>query len=171
MAETTNDAPKQPTDHGKVLAAWDFPEFQKHKRTTAWYVVMALLIGALVIFAVATQNYLFLVIVILFVVIYVMRSRREPALLNIKITEDGLGIAQQTFYEWRDIKSFWIVYEPPSVKNLYVDFKASLRASITVALENQNPLKIRKILAEYIPEDLEKENETFSDGLSRMLKL
>ena len=100
-----------------------------------------------------------------------MRSRRNPALLRITITEDGIEIGDKNFYKWQDIDKFWIVYEPPAVKNLYLDFKAGLRPSITIFLENQNPLIVRKILLQYINEDTERENETFSDGFSRMLKL
>ena len=171
MATTIDEPVKNTEDHGKILATWDFPEFQKYKRTKTWYVLMIILVATLAIFAITTQNYLFLVIIGLFVIISFMRSRREPAIINLEIFEDGIGIGQQNFYEWKDIKSFWIVYEPPKVKNLYLDFKASLRASVTISLENQNPIKIRKILADYLVEDTEKENETFSDGLSRMLKL
>ncbi|MCH7492666.1 hypothetical protein IID19_03715, partial [Patescibacteria group bacterium] len=62
-------------------------------------------------------------------------------------------------------------YEPPEVKNLYFDFKTGIRPSISISLESQNPVNIRKKLLEYLEEDTEKENESFSDGLSRMLKL
>ena len=171
MPEEKNITNEISTDHGKILASWEFPEFKKTKKTTGWYIGMAILVGALVAFSIATQNYLFLIIIALFVIIYVLRSRREPTILNIQITEDGIGIGPQTFYEWKDVKSFWIIYEPPEVKNLYLDFKTGLRTSITISLENQNPLQIRKILLEYILEDTEKENETFSDGLHRTLKL
>jgi hypothetical protein len=40
-----------------------------------------------------------------------------------------------------------------------------------IPLENQNPLDIRKLLTEYLEEDLDKEDEPISEGLSRWLKL
>jgi len=168
MAEEKNSTP---TDHGKILASWKFPEFIKHKKTKTWYVWAVIVIAALAAFTIFTQNYLFLLIIVIFIIIYFMRTRREPALLDIKIAEDGVAIGEDDFYEWKQIKNFWIIYEPPEVKNLYFDFKAGLRPSISIFLENQNPLNIRKILIEYLPEDTSKENESFSDGLSRMLKL
>ncbi|MFA6098868.1 MAG: hypothetical protein WCV50_03780 [Patescibacteria group bacterium] len=158
-------------DHGKTLADWKFPEFIKHKRKFGWYVIVFILIGALMIFAILTSNPLFAILIFLFVIIYFFRTRREPATLEVIINEDGVSIGEKTFYIWKQIKSFWIIYEPPEVKNLYLDFKSGLRPSISISLENQNPLRIRKILSEYLPEDIEKENESFSDGLQRMLKL
>jgi len=168
MAEEKND---KSTDHGKILASWKFPEFIKHKKTKGWYVGAIIIICGLAIFAIFTQSYLFLLIIIIFIIIYIIRGRREPMLLDIEITEDGVGLGQNSFYEWKEIKNFWIIYEPPEVKNLYFDFKAGIRPSISIFLENQNPINIRKILLEYLPEDTDKENESFSDGLGRMLKL
>ena len=160
-----------PADHGKALASWEFPEFIKQERTPSWYILAFIVIIALLAFAFFTQSYLFGVVIILFGAVYYMRSRRSPALMRITITEDGIEIGDKNFYPWKDVDKFWIVYEPPAVKNLYLDFKAGLRPSITVFLENQNPLNIRKFLLQYIPEDIERENETLSDGFSRMLKL
>ena len=160
---------KQKEDHGKTLIAWTFPEFIKHQRTGGWYVGMAILLAALVIFSILTQSYLLLVIIAMVVIIYYIRARKEPDLVHFGITEDGLEIGE-TFYPYKNIKNFWIIYEPPEVKNLYFDFK-SLRPHLTIYLENQNPLKVRKTLLTYLKEDLTKENEPFSDGLTRMLKL
>ena len=56
-------------------------------------------------------------------------------------------------------------------KNLYFDFKTGIRPSLTILLGDQNPLTVRKILLEYLKEDTEKENETFTDTVSRLLKL
>jgi len=158
-------------DHGNVFASWEFPEFKKFKKSKIWYLVAIIVLALLVLFSVLTTNYLFIVIIGLFVVIYVMRNRLDPGLLPIQLTEDGVVIGEKTFYEWAEIKTFWIIYEPPEVKNLYLDFRSSFRATVSVSLENQNPLNIRKILLNYLKEDTEKENESFSDGLSRMLKL
>ena len=167
MAEENNT----PVDHGKTLVSWEFPEFKKPERTTSWYVLAFIVTVALLAFAFFTKSYLFGVVIILFGAVYYLRSRKNPALLRMAISEDGIKIGNKDFYRWQDIDKFWIVYEPPEVKNLYIDFKAGLRPSITIFLENQNPLNIRKILLQYITEDTEQENETFSDGFSRMLKL
>ncbi|MDD5040025.1 MAG: hypothetical protein PHY34_02645 [Patescibacteria group bacterium] len=172
MADTIEKTSAQePEDRGKTLASWEFPEFIKHQRSFGWYIGVFIIIAALITFSLVTQNYLFAIVIVLFLVVYIIRARREPQMVAITLYEDGIGLGQKSFYLWKDIRAFWIIYEPPHVKNLYIDFKASYRPSITVYLENQNPLRIRKILLNYIPEDTERENESFSDGFSRMLKL
>jgi len=158
-------------DHGETLASWTFEEYKKYKKSVGWYIGAAIVTAGFLIFAIATSNFLFAVFIILVIVIYFMRSRREPTTIKVNITEDGFELGDNTFYTWKDINTFWIIYEPPDVKNLYIDFKATLRPSLSISLEDQNPLRIRKILLDYIEEDIEKENESFSDGMGRMMKL
>ncbi len=172
MAEKKNESKnKGISDHGKTMMSWNFPEFVVHKRTTLWYFGAIVIMAGLILFAVFSQNYLFLIVIALFVSVYILRAKRKPEMLHIDITEDGISVGEKTFYEWKQIKKFWIIYEPPEVKNLYIDFDSSFRPSVTISLENQNPLKVRKLLEQYIEEDTEKENESFADGFSRMLKL
>ncbi len=169
MAEEKNNTNE--VDHGKILASWQFPEFRKHQRSALWYLIAIIIIGALIAYSLFTQSYIFLIIIFLFVFVMFLLSRRSAPLLNIELNEDGVVIGEKTFYQWKDIKSFWIIYDPPEVKNLYFDFKSAVRPSISISLENENPLRIRKILSHYLTEDTEKENESFSDGLQRILKL
>lgn len=160
-----------PVDHGEVLANWTYPEYIERKRSKRWYAIALTVVLALIIFSILTSNYLFIIIVAAFVFIYGMQYRRHPVDLEFIIYEDGISPDPNTFYEWQVIKNFWIIYEPPEVKKLYLSFKSSFRPGMHVSLENQNPLNIRKIMLEYIPEDTEKENESFSDGVTRILKL
>jgi len=169
MPEEKNKANKE--DRGKSLASWTFSEFKKYKKSAGWYFFAVILTGALLVFAFITGNYLFAIFIILVIIIYIMRLRREPRTVQINIVEDGLELGEDTFYPWKEIKNFWIIYEPPDVKNLYFDFNVALRPDLSVSLEDQNPLRIRKILLDYLAEDTDKENESFSDGMTRMMKL
>lgn len=169
--DETNEPNDADQDRGKLLASWDFPEFYKPERSFAWYVIAVLLGAGLLIWAFTDQNYLFALIIIILAAIITLRIRREPKIIKAAIYEDGISVGSNTFYEWKDIRNFWIAYDPPEVKNLYIEFVAGLRPSITINLEDQNPLNVREILLNYLPEDTERENETFSDGFTRLLKL
>ena len=56
-------------------------------------------------------------------------------------------------------------------KNLYLEFKNSLRPRLTIPLEDINPVNARKILKNYLDEDLEKDTEPTSEALGRKLRL
>lgn len=160
----------QPPDLGADLLHWEFPEFVPYRRGFWWYVIAISITIGLVIFGLITHNYLFLVLILLFGLIIYLRGRRKPAQLEIAIRERGIQLGSRSFYRWSDIKSFWIIYEPPEVKMLYLEFKG-FRPSLSVFLQNQNPLEVRKILGKHLVEDVEKENESFSDGFGRMFKI
>lgn len=170
MADAIDNQQEQTPDFGAVKASWEFPEFVKYNRGFLWYIGTAIVIVLLIIFSIASQNYLFIVLILLFAFIMFLRDRRDPKMLTIKLQDRGVSIGERMYYPWSDIKSFWIIYEPPEVKNLYLDFKG-LRPDITIQMQNQNPLEIRKILSDHVIEDVERENESFSDGFSRMFKL
>jgi len=166
MPEQTN----QPKDYGKILHSWEFPEYTKYKRSKVWFVVMAIISAAVLIWTILSGNFLFAIIIIMVILIYVFQERREPMTIKLNIREDGLEIGRN-FYNYRDLRDFWIIYQPPEVKKIYVSFKSKIAAPLVISLENQNPLKIRKTLLEYLPEDLEKEEEPASDSLSRTFKI
>ncbi|KKU49315.1 MAG: hypothetical protein UX68_C0001G0063, partial [Parcubacteria group bacterium GW2011_GWA2_46_9] len=71
----------------------------------------------------------------------------------------------------KDLKSFWIIYEPPEVKMLYFDFKNAWRPRLPIPLQDENPIEVRRLLLKYLEEDLSRESEPTSDALSRLLRL
>ncbi len=157
-------------EHGQLLLEWDFDEYVKQKRGPAWYVIAGILFVLAVIYSVISRNFLFLLILILLVFIIIVRSRQTPLKVNLKIFEDGVQIGSR-FYEWRDLKRFRVVYEPPQVKRLYFDIRSIFSPDFSVPLEDQNPLKVREILKKYLPEDLTAEYETIFDKINRWLKI
>jgi len=160
----------QPRDYGKILHSWEFPEYTQYTRTRNWYIVIGIIATAILIWTIFDRNFLFAMIIIIAVLIYIFQQRREPMNVKLNIREDGLEIGRN-FYNFRDMQNFWIIYEPPDVKKIYFSFKSKISAPLVISLEKQNPLIIRKTLLQYIPEDLEKEEEPASDSLSRTFKI
>jgi hypothetical protein len=170
MPEEIKKEIKVEEDHGKKLAEWEFSEYVKYERSTAWYIGLGIVEVVIVIYSILSKNFLFGIIAILVGLILILHSKREPAGLKCRIFEDGIQVGSN-FYEWDDIRSFRIVYEPPKVKLLYIDLKSIFMPDFSVPLNNQNPLEIRKILKTYLLEDLEKKYETMTDRMNRWLRL
>ncbi len=148
---------------------WSFPEYPKHERTAGWFIIAVLIGGALFIFAILTGNYLFASIIIFISLIIALQHFHTPLTIDFSITEDGISLAGKAL-PWKEIKSFWMIYEPPEIKTLYFTFKG-LRPTLKIPIAEQNPLHIREALNPYVEEDLEQENESFSDAVGRMFKL
>ncbi|MBT5338244.1 hypothetical protein HN858_04115 [Candidatus Falkowbacteria bacterium] len=162
--------PKMPADIGDIHISWDFPEFVQQKRSRIWYIVFSVILALLLFYAVWTSNFLFALILLLggFIVIfqYFQTARKIPVVVG----EDGLIVDTQ-FFSYKVLKSFSIVYEPPTIKYLYLDFRKAVRKSLPIPLEDVNPLKVREALLNYIDEDLEREEEDFDETFERILRL
>lgn len=158
-------------EHGQIWAQWSFPEFPKYQRSFGWYFFMGLIGLLLIIWALKTRNFLFAIIIIIFAVITILSARRESLEVNFKITEQGIEVGS-SFYEWSRVENFWLIYKPPEVKRLYFKLKRTFSPiALSIPLERENPVKIRKILLKYALEDLSKEDESLTDFLSRSLKI
>ena len=94
---------------------------------------------------------------------------REPERVDVIVTTDGLVIGT-AFYQFRAIKDFALVYEPP-VKNLYITFQSAWRPLLTIPLEDTDPNLVRDAMLPFLREDLQRTGETLTDVLQRVYKL
>jgi hypothetical protein len=153
-----------------TLVSWTFPEYTQHQRKKGWYVWATLIFLALLAYAIFSANFLFGLILILVVIILFTYHHREPLEINFEISGDGILIGERQF-DYKDFKKFWLVYEPPAIKNLYLEQTSPFKPVIVIPLQNENPVKVRKFLKEVLTEDLEKESESTTEALGRIFKI
>ena len=152
------------------LIQWSFSEFRQHSRGNGWFVWFGIITAIVIGISLFTNNYLFAIIIILFVLIIFLQNWKRPRKILFAITPQGIEVDGSKIF-MRDISEFWIVYSPPDVEKVYFQFHSILRPALGVDLEGQNPLQIREILIQYLPENLDKEEEPFSDEMARYFKL
>ena len=155
---------------GVQIAGWKIPEYETHQRSRVWYIAAAVVIVLLLIYCFVTVNLLFALIIIITSFIVIFQHSRKPETYDFSITKRGIAI-EDSFYPYDTFDNFWIAYHPPDVKAIYFTFKSLVKPEISVYLGNQNPLRIREILLEYLDENLDREDETTSDALRRLLKI
>ncbi len=156
-------------DYGALLVGWKIPEYTKHERGRSWYIWAGIVFALLLLFAIYTLDFLFAVILVLAAVIIFVRAREEPMEIDFNVFEKGVAVGRK-FHTWKDFICFYIIYEPPEVKNLYFDLKG-LRSRLSIPLKNQNPLKVREALLKYLTENLDEEREPLSEEYERFLKI
>lgn len=163
-------AVSEDTKYGKILAEWTVPEYIKYQHFFGWYIAAFLLGGFFLIHALFTRNFLFVIIILIVGIIIYLHERNTPAMIEFLITEDGIVFGEK-FYPYKTFESFWLVYNPPDVKTLYFTFGQVLRSELPIHLETQHPIAIRNILLNYLPEDIEKEEEAVEEQLSRLFRI
>ncbi len=158
------------TSIGEVHHRWIISEYEQHERGSWWYIAMITLGLALVLYGAFTLNFLFSLIIILAWIILFLQSKTAPAQVTFQITELGIAIASR-FYPYSELVQFYIIYNPPEVKTLFIETKSSMRPTIRIPLLEENPVEIRETLRQYLLEDLEREEEPMSDTLARRWKI
>lgn len=164
------DIIKNEVNIGDTVFEWTVKEYEQHERDRRWYILMGIIGVTLVVYALISGNYLFALVLVLFAIILFMHDMVEPMEIPIIITETGVVIGRK-FYRFTEFSSFWVIYDPPAVKNLYFSLNGLLRHRIQVPLLNNDPRPIREYLEQFIEEDLEQEEEPLSDRISRLFKL
>lgn len=168
MADETPQFPK--LYQGEEIVSWTVDEYERHERGPLWYAIAFVVGVALVLYAMVSQNFLFAVIIVMSGVIIGLSTLREPRKILFQMTTRGVGLGGK-FTPYKDFRSFWIYYEPPFSKNLYLDFSNPIVPHLKVSLEDQDPLEIRKALLEFLREELSQESEPLSDLIGKVLKL
>ncbi len=166
MERTTNATSQKPKS-----ISWEIPEYDNYERDKRWNIVAGSLAVLLIIYSLATYNFLFAVIILITGMIFIMRHGKEPPVLVVSLTGEGVRIGQKT-YEYDMIKDFFIVYKPRmDIKKIYFEFNSIFRHRLSVPLRDMNPLPIREFLLQYLHEDTERTNPPISEGLAKLLKL
>lgn len=154
---------------GDIIHEWTILEYEKHTRGTLWYVLAAVLGLALVLYGVFTGNFLFSLIVILAAIILFMQAHQEPRQIPFQITDLGVIVGTR-FYPYSEFENFYIIYNPPEVKTLFIETKNTLQPMLRIPLLDMNPIEVKHSLREYLPEDIEKE-EPLTDRAARNWKI
>ncbi|RMD52024.1 FUSC family protein [Candidatus Parcubacteria bacterium] len=165
-----DDLENNTIDVGTALMSWEAWEFPPHQRSRTWY-ISAFVIGLVfLIYAVWSANYIFAVIILMMGIILLINGLRKPERVHVHITDLGIVFGNH-FYDYKDIKDFAIVYDPPEVKILYIDFNNIFEPLLSIPLEDADPNQVRKTLLPYVLENLEREEETLTDTVRRLYKL
>ncbi|MFZ2153650.1 MAG: hypothetical protein WAV16_00245 [Candidatus Moraniibacteriota bacterium] len=152
----------------QTLLHWQGPEYEHYPKEKRWYSIAALILSVIIIYALVKNSPIMAITFILIGVVGYTQLEKSPRVLDFKITTDGV-MAGKDLYEFENIKSFWIFYEPPHTKILSLHCDAMLTPFIHIPVHQIDPVKLREILLEFVPE--EKQKPTLVDTIERLLHI
>lgn len=101
--------------------------------------------------------------------VILLNSKRKLEINKFEINPAGVSINAK-IYHFQEIKSFWIEYEPSlGIKELSLQLKRWHAPYVKIPLDNQDPLRLRLALLEFLPEVEHK--DSIVEILSRKLGL
>ncbi len=159
----TKKSAKASNDH----LEWSAPEFNQYSKSKSWFMVTGVIASGLFLWALLTKNFLFGLLIGLAYFSIVTYGLKTPRNIRLAITTKGIRI-NQTLYEFDNLKSFWIFYDPPEIKELSLRSKKIVMPYIKIPLGEQNPTAVRRLLIKYLPE--RKQTESLIESLARQFR-
>ncbi|OGI16556.1 MAG: hypothetical protein A2Z52_01860 [Candidatus Moranbacteria bacterium RBG_19FT_COMBO_42_6] len=166
--ETAPEASSSGTHLQRALISWQAPEFEVYEKDNKWYAYISLILIAIIGYAVYSNSLIMAIAFILIGVILYIQLHKEPKIIDFALTTDGV-VAGREIFEFDQIRSFWIFYDPPHEKYISFHTKGHLVPFIHIAIDDQNPVELRRILIKYIPEI--KQEPNLVDMLERFLRI
>jgi len=137
--------------------------------------IKAVLIVSLALFAIAALVQIFqknIITTIFFGLLGLMiliKAGKKPGVVEFEVNPLGVKVGER-LYGFREIKSFWIEYEPAlGIKELSLQLKKWYYTYVKIPIYDQNPVQLRLILLSFLPEIEHK--DTLAEILSRKLGL
>jgi hypothetical protein len=155
---------------GDVVFSWSVKEYEQYVRDRRWYLIAGGIGALLLVYAVLAANYLFALVVILFAIVMYLHDIQTPIDIPFAITTTGIVLGSK-YYRYSELNNFWIIYNQNGVKNLYFSLNGAIKHRLQVPFLDTDPIPVRDYLLQYLPEDLEQEEEPLSDTWARILKI
>lgn len=169
--ENENQEKTRP-NYGELVHEWSYKEFEEVQRGKLWYIIAGIVILLLCFYCIKTDNFLFMMIIIMSFLFIVMFKTKKPGYIYFSIFETGIEIDRMVFYSWDMIDDFYIIYDNERlVKKLYFTLGKTFKKTVCIDLEKEDPMEIRDILRRYLPENTTRKYEHLSDRIEKKFKL
>ncbi|MBU1019356.1 MAG: hypothetical protein ABII07_02970 [Patescibacteria group bacterium] len=158
-----------PEKYETAILKWKAPEYIKHNKGPAWLGTAAVTAAAFVIYAIMTSEWIMALTFFTLALVYYVHQRQDPKEVEVIISEMGIKVGGQKF-PFNQMSKFWIIYNPPFVKTLYISFAQRYKPDLVIQLDEQDPVKLRNVMLTQLPE-WEGKEESAIDALIRAFKL
>lgn len=151
-----------------IKIEWTAPEFVKYKKNKNWFVWLIIIFSIILIIAIfLLKNLLFSMVLVFAAFIIYIYAKKEPREIKFIVSGKGVQI-DNTVYKFDELKSFWIFYNPPEVKEISIRSKKKFVPYIKIPLGDQNPAEIRRLLLKFLPE--RRHQESVIDDWARKIR-
>lgn len=149
------------------LFHWQAPEFVPSGWDKRWYLGATLILAAIVIYALISNSPVMAITFILIGLVGFIHLQKEPRILDFAVTNEGV-IAGNEIYEFKEVRSFWIFYEP-HIQVLSLRMTGKVMPFIHIPIHEEDPVEIRELLLQFIPEV--RQEPSLVDNLERLLRI
>jgi len=150
-----------------TIFEWQAPDHIYRPKTVRWYIVFAAVCTAIVCLFITVANFTAAVAVAILSAMVYYVVQKKPRAVRYRILGSGIAV-DNLLYPYPELESFNIVYQPGEVKSAIIRTKRRLSPFLHLEIGDADPVEVRDVLLEYVPEDQNLE-EPLVDILARRL--
>ena len=147
---------------------WEAPSFYYNpQKKYLTLIIIGLLCGAgaMLFYRMDTLTAIFLILSSLVLILY---ANKRPTVSKIIVSQAGVTIDEHVYY-YKELRSFWLDYDPHGLKELSLEARKWYMPYIKVSIENQNPVEIRSLMINFVAE--REHEKSLVDLISRKMGL
>ncbi|MEK7615906.1 MAG: hypothetical protein AAB420_01720 [Patescibacteria group bacterium] len=131
---------------------WKAPATYRREGTKAPYYFVAILLLVALLIGIVQGDLVGAILFVLMAVMTLIHIRKPVDIVDIEVSPLSVVVGGKT-YRTEDITSFWIDYVPESdLKELSLHMKKWTSPYVKIQLGDQDPVQVRAILIELLPE-------------------
>jgi hypothetical protein len=150
-----------------TLFEWYAEEHNHQPKSPTWFIILAVGTTILVGIFLFNANFIGAIATGFLGAILYHFAQREPKTVRYRAMVDGVAL-NNTLYHYKELAAFNIVYEPNHTKTVILRSKRQFAPLLHMEIGDTDPVLIRNVLLEFLPEDQTLE-EPFADILARRL--
>ena len=137
--------------------SWQAPEYVYTKKSPDWYWAVGIVTMGIFVVAIIFDNFLFGAFVLLGGFTIALYGARPPRIITFTLSIEGIRIENRV-YPYESLRSFWIFYRPPEIKELSIESQKMIMPQIKIPLGDTNPAEVRAYLVQFMPERQQEES-------------
>lgn len=173
-AGTSSESSSVASEAGRAMSeaksppefSWEAPSFyyNPQKKYLA-LIVMALMAGAAALLF-YDRDILLAVFLMLSSLVLILYANKKPDISKIKVDQAGVSINDKVYY-YRELRSFWVDYNPGGQKELSLESRKWYLPHIKVSIEKEDPIELRSLMVNFVPERVHE--QSLIDHIARKL--
>ena len=150
-----------------TMLEWRAPEHVHRPKGWWWYSGFGVVVVTLVVVFFLINNPLASIVTLMGASLVLYLSWKDPKDIRYRLMVEGVAI-DNLLYPYKELDSFNIIYELGDVKVVLIRGRRLMTPLLRLEIHDADPVAIRDILLEFLPEDDGLE-EPFPDVLARRL--
>lgn len=154
-------------DRFSSLFSWEAEEYEHYEKNKDWYWSVGIVTIGFFVLAIILENWLFAIISFVGGFAVAVHGSKKPKIVEFSITTRGIK-ADKILYPYDSLGHFWIHYDPPNHRELYLISKKMIQTQITIPLGKADPNEIREHLLKFLEE--KEIEESLFDTIARFFR-